>query len=218
MATEEAGSSGWGQWVRGRLAFPIGVWALAGSGAAWAHGEAVAPSPWSAGAGALFGDPPGLMALIALALLVASPGMRRTPGLFAAAAGGWAAGVGAALLGAVPDPTVGLLAAALVLGALVALGRPLPRAVLATAAAGTAMGVASMLAPAPSAPLADQLAWHGGVALVLALVFGNGVGLLRAAMGRTPGPVRRLLLRVAGSWVAAAALLVLVLEIGQRRG
>ena len=52
--------------------------------------------------------------------------------------------------------------------------------------------------------------------LVTVLLFGSTLRLLQLLLGRRPGPVRQMLLRVAGSWLATAALLALVLAGSQR--
>jgi hypothetical protein len=170
----------------------------------------------SGGLAALLGDPACLLLLGALALWVAQP----EPPHLALALRGGAAGLltGAllALAGVALDLTLPLLGLALLLGALVAWARPLPalcHAALPLLAAGSAV---LMLGPALTQPLGFRLAWLAGVLAALALGFVLVLGLLRALLGRERGAVKRLLLRVAGSWLATAALLAGVLEWSQR--
>lgn len=191
---------------------------LFAAGGAAAHGEVSAPPPWLAGSRAFFDEPAGGMLVLGLALLLAFPEVRRLGAMAVAGVAGLILGALGSIAGWVSDPTLALLAGALALGGLTAVGRPVPSGVLALLTLAATAALVTLLAPAPTAGLGDRLAWLAGVFLTVALVLGNGVGALRALMGRRPGPVRRLLLRVAGSWVAAAALLVGVLEIGRRGG
>lgn len=183
---------------------------------AWAHGGAAAVSPWLAGLKSLVGDPSCVLVLLVLALLMAQPGQPRRRPAWAGLALGLAAGTAAATGGVVIDSTLALLGLALGIGALVAWARPWPAALHAVLAATVAAGVVLVQIPAETPGPAFRMAWLAGVLLGVALLFVNAINLVLALLGRKPGPVRRMLLRVAGSWIAAAALLVLVLELGRR--
>jgi hypothetical protein len=197
----------------------LAAWAtLAACGAARAHGGAAPVNPFSAGVGALVGEPAGLLALLALALLVAQQGW---PHARAAVLGGLAALGGAALLAAVgvsADFTLELLGLALACGALVAWARPLPAAMLGTLGAAVAAAVVLVSMPAETPGPGFRAAWLAGVVAAAAVLHGNAVLLLQAVVGRAAGRVRAMLVRVAGSWLATAALLVLALEWTRRGG
>ncbi len=206
-----AGLRGW------RSGPAAGAVALLGAAeAAWAHGEQAPTSPWVDGATVLFGEPAALLALAVLVLWVAqTPAPRLKPALYGAIAG-LAAGTIVAAAGHGQDMTLALLAATLVIGGLVAWAQTGPTLLQPLAAAAVAAGVVLMLAPAETAAAGDRVAWLAGVLLATALLFGLALGLLQLLLGRRPGPVRQMLLRVAGSWLATAALLALVLELSQR--
>jgi hypothetical protein len=188
---------------------------LGGAEAAWAHGEHAATSPWTGGSTVLFGDPAALLALAVLVLWMAqTPPPRLKPALYSAIAG-LATGTAVAAAGFAQDLSLALLAATLFIGGLVAWARPGPALLQALATGAVAAGVVLMLAPAETAPVGDRLAWLAGVVLVTVLLFGYALGLLQVLLGRRPGPLRQMLLRVAGSWLATAALLAGVLELSR---
>jgi hypothetical protein len=190
--------------------------ALFAAAGAQAHGEQAPTNPWVEGSRVLFEDPVCLLALAVLALWMAQP---HQPNPKAALYGGLTGLVLGALLAAAGfgrDVTLVLLASALVIGVLVAWARPWPAALRAAVAAVVAAGVMLMLAPAETAPAGYRWTWLAGVLLVTVLLFGNTLALLRVLIGRRPGPVRQMLLRVAGSWLATAAVLALALEWSRR--
>ena len=199
---------------------------LLGAASAWAHGERVSGSPFVEGCKAVIAEPACLMVLLASAGLLAQPGQARTKTALQGALSGLCAGTLLAATGLENDLTLVLLGLAFALGALVAWARPLPVATRAALAGVAAIGVMLMSAPAvgPLSALSSasvigfRLVWLGGAAVTVALLFGNAYALIRALLGSRPGHVKRMLLRVAGSWSAAAALLVAVLEIGRRSG
>jgi hypothetical protein len=195
---------------------------LVAAGSAWAHGAQAPRNPWVEGARSLVQEPACVLLLLALALLLAplhGPALVRP---LQAAAVGLLLGATAALLGAGGDFTLPLLALTLATGALVAWARPIPDAAVALLAAAALAGTVLLLAPPPDRDLAFRLAWLGGVLVVAAALGGNALALLQALLGRKrakpASQVERLLLRVAGSWLATAALLVLALEWRRRGG
>ena len=174
----------------------------------------------------MFGEPASLLVLLALALLLTQPFVAPNRlssvlnnGLRAGLKGGLPGLVCGALVaasGLIVDPTLLLYTLAVATGALVAWGRPWPALLRAFIVAIGAGAVVLMLMPASSPDLAFRLLWLGGVLLAVVSLFGCLLGLLRALLGRKPGPVRLMLLRVLGSWSAAAALLAGVLELSRR--
>lgn len=184
--------------------------------AAMAHGAQPPRPAWLEGVRSLFGDPASVLVLLVMALLIAQPGQPRMKPALLGGLAGLAVGTLPAAAGLVVDPTLPLLALALAIGGLVAWARPWPPWLHAALAAAVAAGVVLVQVPAEAPSLAYRLAWLAGVIGAIALLFGNTLGAVLALLGRRPGPVRRMLLRVAGSWIATAALLVLVLE-GVRR-
>ncbi len=210
----------------------LAAWVLV-TPAAQAHGERLPGSPWIEGAKSLLQDPSCLLLLLALALLLAQHDAlaRRRAG--PVVVGSLAAGAVAAALGAGADLTLPLLAMTILAGGWVAWARGSPQATPESAAAAPTqgpwpdiaraallavgiLGVMLMQAPAETASASERLGWIAGVVLAAALLSGNTLGLVLALLGRRPGLVRRMLLRVAGSWIATAAILVLVLEISRR--
>lgn len=194
----------------------VAVALLLGVGKAWAHGERPAGNPWVEGAKAVFAEPASLMVVLALAALMAQPGQQpgqpSTTLAWWGAAAGLLAGMLVAAAGLVLDLTLPLLALCFGIGVLVAWERPLPAVLHAVLTAAVAAGVVLMTAPAVAAGLGFRWSWLAASAAATGLLFANTVALLRALLGRRPGPIRRMLLRVVGSWFAAAAMLVLVLQ------
>jgi hypothetical protein len=209
--------------VSGPAAKRLGVAALLwAAGCAWAHGAQAPRNPWVEGARSLVQEPACVLLLLALALWLAplrGTALRRP---LLAAVAGLLLGAMAASLGAGGDFTLPLLVLTLTTGALVAWARPLPDAAVALLVAAALAGTVLLLAPPPDRDLGFRLAWLGGVLLVAVALGGNALAVLQALLGRQPAqplaPVKRLLLRVAGSWLATAALLVLALEWQRRMG
>lgn len=183
-----------------------------------AHGGASTQSSWLQGAQALLAEPACLLLLVVLILWMASGDSASTRRDLRAALVGLGLGLLLALGGLALDLALPLLGLTLILGVAVAWGRPGPVAWRAGLAATASAGGLLMLAPAVDAAWGSRLAWLAGVLAALALPLGLGLGLLRRALRRWPGPVARLLLRVAGSWLAAVALLAAVLEASRRAG
>jgi urease accessory protein len=156
-----------------------------------------------------FAVPAHAMALTALALLLGQGDLATARlGLSVAVAAlclGLA--VGPRLTETLPFPAL-LLVAALVLGTTVALAPPLPRPLSATAAGLVSLGVGLDSAPS-AADLGEVLAALGGTAAGATL-------LIVVLTGVTTGRDRawqRIGIRIAGSWIAAIALLVLALAL-----
>jgi len=199
--------------------------ALLAAGSVWAHGGAAAREPWVEGAGTLAGEPASVLVLLALALLLAQAGQPvharslggpgHPRGLLGALAGLLAGSVAAAA-GAVVDVTLVLYGLGVGIGALVAAARRWPGAVTAPLAALACSGAVLMLMPAETPSLAFRAGWVAGVLAAVVLLLGALLAALRVLLGRRPGPVRQMLVRVAGSWCAAAALLAMVLEVSRR--
>lgn len=186
---------------------------LLGAGNAWAHGERLPGNPWVEGAKVVFAEPACLMVVLVLAALMTQPGQQPTKLAWWGAAAGLLAGTLVAAAGLVLDLTVPLLALCFGIGVLVAWARPLPAALHTALAIAVAVGVVLMSAPAVTAGLGFRWSWLAGATVATALLFANTFALLRALLGRRPGHIRRMLLRVLGSWFAAAATLVLVLQL-----
>ena len=180
---------------------------------AWAHGERPPGNPWVKGAKVVFAEPACLMVVLVLAALMAQPGQRPTNVTWWGAAAGLLAGTLAAAAGLVLDLSLPLLALCFAIGMLVAWARPLPAALHTALAVAAAVGVVLMSAPALTAGLGVRLSWLAAAGLATLLLFANAWALLRALLGRRPGHIKRMLLRVLGSWFAAAATLVLVLQL-----
>lgn len=185
---------------------------------AQAHGGGAPVSPWMQGGLALFSEPSVLLLLMALVLLQAQSAAPPQRLEWRAGGAGLLLGAGLAVAGVVLDLGLPLLGLALLLGGLVAWARPLPLAVRAGLAAAAGTGAVLMLAPADTPDLAFRLNALLAVLAVVAVTVALGLGLLRALLRRRRGAVALLLLRVAGSWLATAALLAAVLEISRRWG
>lgn len=158
-------------------------------------------------------EPAHLVVLIVIALLLGPPGWRVARDAWMAFAVGLIAGLALAAAGRGGDTGAALLVIAAVGGGLVALGRPMPMPLLGgiAGAAGAGLGIGTEL---------EAPAWAGRLAM-LALVFaGSGIAAvaLAAMAARLQRPWGRVLVRVAGSWMTAVALLVLALLIARSRG
>jgi urease accessory protein len=152
--------------------------------------------------------PAHLMLLFGLGLLLGqhAPGMSRF---------GWIAFVLALWTGLVVGQVFGvsvsvtlLLLAAMTAGLLVALGRPIPgmAAAVLTGLAGISVGIDSMPELLTRKETWVALAGTGlGAVLILSYVGGIAAGLRQ--------PWQRIGIRVAGSWTAASAILVLALAL-----
>jgi hypothetical protein len=190
---------------------------LVASGAQ-AHGGAREQNPWLEGGQALFADPASLFLLMVLAVFVAQADRTQLKGTLAAGLAGLLLGALLAMAGLVLDLGLFLLTLAFALGLAVAWARPLPLPLYSLPTFAAATGTVLMLAPAVTAGVSFRLAWLTSVVLIATLLFANLLGFVRALLGRKRGPVKHLLVRVAGSWLATAALLAWVLELSRRNG
>lgn len=152
-------------------------------------------------------EPAHLMALVVLGLVIGQRGLHHgVPGVSWLALGA-ALGVAAAGLGLRVPTQVPLLAVAVLAGIAVALARPLPQAVIAGAAGVLSLGIGLDSAP--------ELALSAGAKAVV--LFGTWLGIclwtlnVVALVSEIRKPWLRLLVRVAGSWISAGALMVLAL-------
>jgi hypothetical protein len=172
--------------------------------------------PWVDGGRVLFTDAASLLLwLVVLLLLAQAP---RWTGALIGAVAGLAVGTLLALGGVVLDLSLPLLALGLFIGVLVAWARPWPAVLPVALATVSACGLVLMLAPSPMQALGYRLGWLAGLWITVLSLAALALMLLRLVLGPEPGPVKRLLLRVGGSWLATAALLVGVLELVRRGG
>lgn len=183
------------------------------AGDALAHAPIAGAGPFLSGALHALSDPASLIALVLVGLWLARLGLensRREAALMAAAL---AAGlVGALALRLPPAPDAVLLGAAVALGLVLALQLPLP-----PPAAWPLLGLMALLlglalaaedgTPTPALALAGSVAAALLVPAWVAVVAQQA----RAAWAR-------IALRVMASWLSAAALLVLALQLFARRG
>ena len=151
--------------------------------------------------------PTHLMAVVALALLIGQ--QRRGRGAVIAYAAAIIAGLGAIAIAYVPERAdEGVLAVAASAGLLVALARPLPRSVGVLLAGAVGLAVAL-----DSPPEAISLR-HANLALL-----GTAIGALLVLLAllqlttRLTRGWQRIGARIAGSWIAATAILVLALRL-----
>lgn len=187
---------------------------LLGAGPASAHGGL---SGGGALSGALhpFAAVEHLVLLLALGLLAGRLPRERRGGTFALLLAGLLAGLAATAIGGVVllpagAATAAILALALLAGLLLALDPDLPKAALPAAAlvAGLAVGTDTEVGGASA--LAAAAGVVGGVFLIVL-----DAAALSAWATRPPLPVAR---RVAGSWIAAVALMLLALAASSARG
>jgi urease accessory protein len=168
--------------------------------AALAHGNLPGTGGFAAGFAHPFIATEQTLVLIATGLMLGSAD-RRLPLAFLLA--GLAAGLA---LSPLPEATARLLAlfAALAAGAAVALASAIPLAPAGAAAllAGAAVGVGTDL-PGPDAALAATLPAAAGVAAGVMLIVLNAMAFARCRLGRGLGR------RIGGSWIAAAAMMLL---------
>jgi hydrogenase/urease accessory protein HupE len=175
---------------------------------AWAHPPPLGISGFTGGLLHPLFVPAHLMAIVGLGLLIGQ--QRSAWGLSATAmfVAGVLAGLGAIALAYAPQWTgTALPALALVVGALVALAQPLPRAVgvLLAAIAGSIVGLDS---PPDTVSVQEANRMLLGTALG-AIVLLLAASEMAACMTR---PWGRIGIRILGSWIAASAALVLVVQ------
>jgi urease accessory protein len=170
-----------------------------------AHMMTTGFGPFYDGLAHLVSTPEVLLAVIALALLAGLRGARAGRLALFALPSGWIAGEGLGWLARGPAAPIVVAAIVMVaLGALAALDAPLPAALVSAIAAaiGLSGGVqngAEIAAAGASAPVAVGAAC--GLFAIMSLVAGQ-VASLQA-------PWARIVVRVAGSWIAAVGLLLL---------
>ena len=151
--------------------------------------------------------PTHLMAVVALALLIGQ--QRRGRGAVIAYAAAIIAGLGAIAMAYVPARAdEGVLAVAASAGLLVALARPLPRSVGVLLAGAVGLAVA-LDSPPEAISLRDANLALLGTAIGALLVL---LALLQLTTRLTRG-WQRIGARIAGSWIAATAILVLALRL-----
>lgn len=170
--------------------------------AALAHGTLPGTGGFAAGLAHPFLATEHLMVLVALGLLL-GPGGRLPIGLLVA---GLAAGLGAVAPGWTPGAETLrwlTLALALAVGLAVALAEKVPPAVSAPVAllVGAVAGAGTDLPLA--GPLAAALPAVAGVVAGVLLLTLNAMAFARCRIGRGPGR------RIGGSWIAAAAVMLL---------
>jgi urease accessory protein len=151
--------------------------------------------------------PTHLIAVLALGLLIGQQGWSRAVIVVYAAA--VLTGLGAIALAYVPTfAQEGLLAASAMAGLMLALGRPLPDSIGAGLAAAIGLTLA-LDSPPEALSLRDA-----NIALA-----GTAIGLIVALWAvaqisaRLHQPWQRIGARIAGSWIAASAILVLALRL-----
>jgi urease accessory protein len=155
--------------------------------------------------------PAHLMALGALGLLLGQQASRARIVLLAIFAVALAAGVAAiASALAAENPDVAVLAAAVILGLLVALARPVPLIGIAPVLFIT--GVAIELDSVPQEiSVAETLLALAGTSVIVFLI-PTLLAMLMACLRRD---WQRIAMRIVGSWIAASAMLVLVLRLAK---
>ncbi len=149
-----------------------------------------------------------ILPMIALSLLAGQQERRFAAGVLGVFPGALIAGACAALLRTPPAFLVATITASMVgLGLLVAISRPLPRTPLFALAA--ALGACEgMLVGAEATDGVAAWRFIPGACLAALLVLAYGIGLVR----RLRAPWTRIAVRVAGSWLAAAGIMVLALR------
>ena len=148
--------------------------------------------------------PAHLLILLGLGLLLGQQALPQSRWGWGAFVVAFLGGLAGAQVVALPLPQSALLAIALALGLLIAIGRPLkqPQTVLLSGLCGLAVGLDS---PAGPSAMVDVLPAAAGTAL-------GGILLLSYVGGLAARPTRswqRIGVRIAGSWTAAAAGIVL---------
>ena len=149
--------------------------------------------------------PAASTALIVVALLLGQPGWRASRDALLAFAFALALGLALAAAGHGGHVDVALLVLAAAGGLLVALGLPWPLPLLGAIAAAAGGGIGLGAAAEAGTPQLLALA-----ASFVAACLGVAAGAWLAGLAQQR-PWGRILVRVAGSWMAAAALLVLAL-------
>jgi urease accessory protein len=152
--------------------------------------------------------PAHLVSFIGLALLAGRGRLRARAAIATAFALGLGGGLGAIAWGVAETPANDvLLAAAVICGVIAALGLPVPARLAAALAfiIGSAVGL-------DSPP--ETISMHEAVLMLIGTFCGGiaALGLMAAAAALLAHVWQAIALRVAGSWIAAIAILVLALR------
>jgi hydrogenase/urease accessory protein HupE len=188
--------------------------ALAAASPASAHLVTTGLGPFYDGITHLAVSPTDLMAVIALGLLAGLGGPVRARAVIATLPAAWLIGGLVGLLASeeLILPLV-LALALLLLGVLVAADARLPRIVAALLAAAAGLVFGGLNGTALSAAGGGWLGLVGIVAVASVILF-----LLSAAAVSARAPWQRIVVRVAGSWIAAIAILLLGWSFAGREG
>lgn len=151
-------------------------------------------------------DPATLLTLLAVALLLARLPPAAWRRAWVALASGGAAGASAGLfLAPRPGFSLALLAAGLLAALLGALPRPVPGLRPLVAVCGAGLGIA--VVPDPGAA-ADRLVTLAGALVTVAAAPVFAYGALTALTARLPDAAGRVIPRILQAWIAAVALLL----------
>jgi urease accessory protein len=191
--------------------FAAAVFVLLNADPALAHSTIPGATGFIGGLLHPFVAPAHLMALGALGLLLGQQAARERTVLLAIFAVALAAGVAAiASALAAQNPDVAVLAAAAILGLLVALARPV--ALIGVAPVLFVTGVAIELDSVPQEiSVAETLLALAGTSVTVFLI----PTLLAMLMACLRQDWQRIAMRIVGSWIAASAMLVLVLRLAK---
>jgi urease accessory protein len=191
--------------------FAAAVFVLLNADPALAHSTIPGATGFIGGLLHPFVAPAHLMALGALGLLLGQQAARERTVLLAIFAVALAAGVAAiASALAAQNPDVAVLAAAAILGLLVALARPVP--LIGVVPVLFVTGVAIELDSVPQEiSVAETLLALAGTSVTVFLI----PTLLATLMACLRRDWQRIAMRIVGSWIAASAMLVLVLRLAK---
>jgi urease accessory protein len=191
--------------------FAAAVFVLLNADPALAHSTIPGATGFIGGLLHPFVAPAHLMALGALGLLLGQQAARERTVLLAIFAVALAAGVAAiASALAAQNPDVAVLAAAAILGLLVALARPVP--LIGVVPVLFVTGVAIELDSVPQEiSVAETLLALAGTSVTVFLIS----TLLATLMACLRRDWQRIAMRIVGSWIAASAMLVLVLRLAK---
>jgi urease accessory protein len=191
--------------------FAAAVFVLLNADPALAHSTTPGATGFIGGLLHPFVAPAHLMALGALGLLLGQQAARERTVLLAIFAVALAAGVAAiASALAAQNPDVAVLAAAAILGLLVALARPVP--LIGVVPVLFVTGVAIELDSVPQEiSVAETLLALAGTSVTVFLI----PTLLATLMACLRRDWQRIAMRIVGSWIAASAMLVLVLRLAK---
>jgi len=185
------------------------VWLLVASQPAQAHDVVAGVGGFSGGLLHPLLVPAHALALVALGLTLGQPGRLRYAGLLLFAAG-LAAGIALIVTAFAITTDLAVLAVAAVAGIALAVGRPLPLAMSGPLAVVAGLAIALDSVPEEISMQTTFLALVGtAISATLAVML--VAGLAR----RLARDWQRIGLRIAGSWIAASAILVLAVRLGR---